>query len=258
MIFHHFNELHLGDHLVHLNFLRRLAKKYQEHGFVYYANISYINQIVELVMDLDNLKVAPMIQAPPTALNVWRGVDGFFYRHPLRFEFAEFHLEWFSALALKMGLVSPIETKHDLIFDYPAINNPRIRAAKYDLLFINSEPLSNQVANYNEADINSLLLALKHAGVSVWTTKKTDLFPCTLDYNLSVTGVGTLSNNARIICGIPTGPVWPTFNIWNLPTIERRIFLLKEETLDFPGNTVTVRSMEGLWRELALLGCLGQ
>ena len=63
---------------------------------------------------------------------------------------------------------------------------------------------------------------------------------CTLDLGASVTDIGRLStDHIDAIIGVPTGPMWPTFNIWNADTIKLRLLLLAYERVELlPEHTV--------------------
>jgi hypothetical protein len=56
---------------------------------------------------------------------------------------------------------------------------------------------------------------------------------------MDVTAIGRLAQRCTAIIGVPTGPLWPTFNVWNADTIKTRILLLDTERVDIlPEHTM--------------------
>src|SRR4051794_16118731 len=126
-----FNALHLGDNLVHLHFLRKLAQAYPEIHFTHGAPDQHLAQLHPLVADLapasgsepspnkGSLSLVPIGQVGQGAINAWRGAGGWFYQQPDCHDFFAIHRRWFRHLAQLMGLESPIHCAADMLFDYP-------------------------------------------------------------------------------------------------------------------------------------------
>ena len=55
-MYHTFNEWHLGDNLVHLNFLRRLAVEHPDFQFIHACRIDYHEPLKPVVWPLTNLR----------------------------------------------------------------------------------------------------------------------------------------------------------------------------------------------------------
>jgi hypothetical protein len=239
-----FNALHLGDNLVHLHFLRKLAQKYPDIHFTHGAPDVHLAQLYPLWQDLPNLTVKSIVEVGQGAINGWRGANSHWYTHPQRNDFVAYHLEFFRHLARLMGLESPIHCARDLLFDYPALK-PEVRDQKsevseYDFLLVSSAPKSGQWSRFDPQAFMSLGRDLVRRGHRVIST---DLSGCGVEstrvLNLDVTGIGRLSQRAKCIIGCVTGPMWPCLNIWNADTVKLRVHLLDQERVDYlPDRTV--------------------
>ena len=112
---HTYNEYHLGDNLVHLNYLRRVCKENPDLEFTHHCNPMHHSQLTPLLEDvpisLQGLSI------PPNAVNAWIGRDNYFYNHPLQHDWVNFHLEWFDHLSNLLELPSPMACREDLLFE---------------------------------------------------------------------------------------------------------------------------------------------
>jgi hypothetical protein len=139
------NAYHLGDNLVHLNFLRRVARNHPDVVFTHHAHWQYIPQLRDVIADIPNITLEDFnYLTPPHSIDSWRGANGFWYQHPNRNNFAEFHFEWFTHLAKRMGVENPVTTREDMLFDYPALDDADSQGQLFDTLIINSPPGSGQ------------------------------------------------------------------------------------------------------------------
>jgi len=242
----------LGDNLAHLHFLRAMAKKYPEMLFSHACHLCYMDQLSEVVWDLPNIRLIPMEYKPAGSIDSWKNSGGFWETHLLKNNYGRFYVCFFNALAEKMGLESPLKEPFDLLFDYPAIQKPRPICTRFDMLIINSRPLSNQWARYSESEMTVLVGYLARK-LSVITTQKCRLgVPCTADKNLTATSIGSLSLMCDYIVGASTGPSWPTFNVWNKDTIKRRVLLLDSEEINIAPNTVCCKTVNDAKKMLEL------
>ncbi len=237
------NAYHLGDNLVHLNFLRRVALENPDRTFVHYAQWNYLKQLDEVVSDIPNLILAEFnYMLPSDSIDSWRGREGFWYGHDDRNDFVKFHVEhWFPWLADRMKVKNPVQSAADMLFDYPAIRHGLSAQFSCDVLVINSPPGSGQFTSYNEYGLAGLASAISANGFNVVATH--ELPPnilnvaCTAKAGLSVTAIGHLSLHCHTILMVSTGPSWPTFNIWNQESVKHRIILLHPERVELAPNT---------------------
>lgn len=245
-----FNALHLGDNLVHLHFLRKLAQRYPEIHFTHGAQEQYLGQLHDLVADLPNLTLTNLETTGQGAINAWRGAGAHWYSHPRRNDFVSYHLEWFRHLAKQMGLESPIHSAADMLFDYPelfSLSHERMwPTGNFDFLLINSAPQSGQFTGYSAKAFDDLYRLLGQAGHTVITTERTVFSDahCTRKRGYDITAIGRLAQSVKHIIGCVTGPMWTTWNIWNRHTVQTRILLLDHERVDLiPEHTIHTNSL---------------
>ena len=227
---------HLGDNLIHLHFLRKLAQKYPELQFEHALNPQYLAQCQEVVEDLPQIKLLALVPGEvPRGMDAWKGAEGFFFAHPDKLNFGKLYVALFHKMAAQMGLESPIATPDDLLFDYPAIVRKR-QFPRYDVLLINSKPLSEQFKSYNEQDFEALAHDLQARDLRIITTQKIKGFDCTLDQNMSVTDIAHVSVTARYLIAVCTGAMWPSINIYNQGAQQIKIILNDHEVVAIGKN----------------------
>lgn len=251
-------DFHLGDNLVHLHFLRKQAIRNPGDTFFHYVHECHLEQLREAIEDLTNISLYSLDTKPSQSINVWKnagdGTDefGFFERHPNRNDFAGFHLEWFAHLSDQMGLPNVFTHPADLLFDYPAIQRnvvdriPEHGPTNPRILFINSRPCSGQCMAYDSVDYFDPLiaeLATKHPLMLTQPSKVPNI-PCTTQTEMTISEIGALSLRCVYVIGVATGPLWPTFNIWNQQTVLRRIVMLGNgERLNLGANVRQVSNL---------------
>lgn len=245
-----FCSLRLGDNLAALLLVRRLAKNHPDHSFVHYARRIYHDWLREVVEDLPNIALmalpdnAPWDYAMPGAVDTWKGAGNHWYAHPNRAEYVAYFIEWYGLIAAALGLESPIRTKEDFLFDYPALQKETPCSWEYDFLVVNHRPMSGQYADFSPMAMDGLCDALAKAGHKIITTQPSGLHRCTGEHGLTATGIGNVSIRAKHIVMVSTGPSWPTFNIWNRDSVKLRIVLLDSERVNIAPNTEHCASVE--------------
>lgn len=235
------NAYHLGDNLVHLHFLRKVALDNLDRQFVHYCDYRYLQtksiyRVTDVVSDIPNIKLEPIgYSLPAGSIDSWRGANGFWYQHSDRNDFVKFHVEhWFPHLAYMMDVRNPIRKGADMLFDYPAIKSKT--SPEFDVLIINSPPSSGQFQGYSETAFDAIRTRMVRKGLEVavsWPTTGT-----------SVTQFGNLSLHCHTILMVSTGPSWPTFNIWNQESVKNRIILLDSERVWLSPNTIHCQRVE--------------
>jgi hypothetical protein len=242
------NAYHLGDNLVHLNFLRKVAIANPDRQFVHAAQWQYLKQLQDVISDIPNVELKDFNYTTPSdSINAWRGDKQFWYSHPDRLDFVKFHVEaWFPFLADRMNVENPIKCAKDMLFDYTAlaiVANPKVSkfVLPFDILFVNSQPGSGQWLPFNPRELQRLAIDLSDRWQTVTTARMDTRFyggVCTEDYGLSVTDIGNLSMYCHTILMVSTGPSWTTFNVWNQDSVKNRIILLEPERVNLGPNTM--------------------
>jgi hypothetical protein len=236
---HTYNEYHLGDQLVHLHYLRKVCEDNPHLEFTHHCNLAHHEQLRPLIEDMP-IQIADLY-VPAGAINAWIGHANFYYEHPHRADWVKFMLAWFERLSSVLEVNSPIACREELLFDYPALKG--LATPSYDYLVINSPPLSNQLPSYHPNLLTNLVRQYLNEGKSVITTYPTGMTECTLDMNFSVTDIGSLSRHVDHIIGVATGPMWTTFNIYNLDTVKSRTFYCAHQTVNLTDNTTTLQKL---------------
>jgi len=207
--------------------------------FTHHCNAKHHEQLRPLLEG-----VAIQIQdlyTPPSAINAWIGHANFFYEHPHRSDWVKFHLAWFERLSSVLKVNSPIACREDLLFDYPELKG--LATPHYDYLIINSPPNSGQLPDYHPNLFTNMVRQHLNEGKSVITTYPTGMCECTLDMGFTVTEIGSLSRNVDHIIGVATGPMWTTFNVYNLNTVKSRTFYCAHQTVNLTDNTTTLQKL---------------
>jgi hypothetical protein len=252
--------LRLGDNLAALHFVRQCALRNPEIDFTHYAFAGYLDQLYPMVSDVLNLTVLPLEDVSEPAANqwvrvpraefesvdLWKNSGGWWDALPNHDDYGKTMVAFFHHAAEKLGLESPIWTPRHLLFDYPKLRSTHPISGPFDFLIVNSIPLSGQFQQYSPREFERLAFAIGEKYSFITTQKISRHVPCTTDYGMSVTEIGQLSQNCRAIVMVATGPAWPTFNIWNLETIELRVIAYDFEEVNLAPNSVHVRSVEAI------------
>lgn len=251
--------LRLGDNFAALHFIRALAKKYPKEMFVHWAHREYLQQLAPVVIDLENLQLSALPEtddhwnAKPilASIDIWKNAGDFWERHPLKWDYGPFMVQFFHHLAAQMGLESPIKTTRDLLFDYPKLIPGKPPCEPFDFLIINSRPKSSQLPAYNGIEFDQIIAMLARK-YRVMTTQRGSLkVTCTEDFGLDATQIGHLSQFCHSIIMVATGPAWPTFNRWNQESVKHRIILSGFETINLTPGTIHTNKI-GMVRDILM------
>jgi len=238
---HTYNEYHLGDNLIHLNYLRKVCEQDSDMDFVHHCHPQYHSQLQPLCEGVSILLAD--LSIPPGSINAWIGRDNFFHNHPLRRQWAQFHMEWFDHLSDLLEVSSPIACKEDLLFEYPALREQS--RYEFDLLVINAPPQSGQLPDFNADFFKKRVMELTNEGLKVITTHPTGIVPSTLESHYTVTDIGVLSKGVQLIEGVDTGPMWTTHNIFNQDKVlSRLIYTNASDSFDLSKNVIVKQSLK--------------
>jgi hypothetical protein len=240
------NPTHLGDNLISLNYLRRIALGNPKITIKHYCPEVYIPQLLPILSGVFNLEIYSINFAPENSINIWIGYDNYYYSSLLKNNWVSFHLDFFKYLSTIINVTNPIQNKDDLLFDYPALNPEGKNFQNFDFLIINSTPLSGQIYDYDQNYLINLTSILINLGYSVVTTHPNGSRKSTMELGLTISDIGLLSSYASIIIGIPNGPMWTTFNIFNKSKVKFRIIWLSNEILQLMDNCICVKSSQEL------------
>lgn len=281
-----YNSFHLGDQMMALLFLRRMAYANPQHEWFHFMPGSYLPQMRDVVEDIPTIHLLD-IESPQgkkaqdgqfvdadgkhRARNVWKNAGGCWENHTLRNDYTNFYIEWFRKLAAEMGLLSPTMHPANLLFDYPKLLEPAWPSEEYDYLVINSRPYSGQFLAYNRVGyFDPLLEKLARDGKrvvctqspswlgtgSAWSREGWPLKIARTDDalkaggRLSITQIGNLSLRCKNIIAVATGPLWPCLNVWTNP--EKLIIALDCPERNIAPGAIYCRSLAEIEREVGL------
>lgn len=242
MTYQWWNQYNLGDCFWHCLFMRKLAIQQPDDTFVLFCKSHYVQELTDVVRDVGNVLITQLDSPPNGSIPCWIGP---FHRdHQLRNDIVGFLIKWFDHLALLSGVTNPIRSRRDLICDYPRIFEARryvleYRPRLYDWMVINSQPMSGQFAHDHGSMVELVASMLKrNPMLRVVTTVPTGIsgVDCTqssFPIKLTVTEIGALSTRCENLIAVATGPIWPTFNIWNQRRFKHRLILLNEITINY-------------------------
>lgn len=242
-----FNEWHLGDNLIHLNWLRRVALENPARNFEHFLRGEDLGQCLQFVSDAPNIRLLHISEKPEGAIDAWKAAGGFFDGHPLKKQWVPFHLEWFAHLAKQIGVNNPITRPEHLLMDSPAVQKPCAIEDDFDVLVLNSKPMSRQFSPWTPWYLDPVILALGFKGHRIITTNPSSYqSKCTKDVGITAAGVGNLSLRCKLIIAVATGIHFPTWNIWNTESVELRIVLIDngETHVGMPGKFVEATTRE--------------
>ena len=232
LFFHCANNL--GDNIQNIIFLNKLSKNFKKFNFFYGVKKSQIIELKKFV-EQNNLIILPIFSVRFNSYNLWKNRYYFWSRSrdQLKYDYYKFYIYFFSKVCDENNLKKIIFNKNQL---FSSVKNNNDKFAKYDILFINSKPTSNQLI-YNEKRLETIISETSKK-YSVITTKKIKNIPCTRDKSLSIYEIGQLSYNCSCIIAISTGPIWAVLNQKNFRNKKPMLIFNNSENLFFNDNTV--------------------
>jgi hypothetical protein len=232
-IFHSQSETHLGDCLLHAHFLNEVVKLHPNFIFNYYVLDKHKEQVKDFVEDNNKVTIKPYNEAPVNSFRGWVGQFGIPF---IPFNLCELRLSSYIKLCNKLQIKCPFQVIEDLL---PTIKKLNPTKEEWDILFINSTPLSNQLSK----NIYDREFIEKFKNKKIITTKPIKDIPCTLDYNLSVYKIGQLSLFSKKIIGINTGPWFSVMNKNNLEN-KKTLYYLDENCKFTYSNCVNIDTLK--------------
>jgi hypothetical protein len=119
-----------------------------------------------------------------------------------------FHKEIFVHLNLPTNFTDYIYKDPDLLIRYEKLND---KYKNIDFLIVNSKPLSFQYT-YNQELWDRLLDKLTEQNYNIVTTLKYKDLKCTMDDDLTIKDIASISTHSKNIISIATGPITPLIN----------------------------------------------
>ena len=197
------SETHLGDCIIHTDFLNKLVKLDDNIKIYFYIIEKFKNQVEEFIENKDKIVALNYSDAPINANRAWMAQYGQITSIP--FDFGLLKLNFYKKLCEELNLKCPYNNIIDLLPDSFLIYENE-RDQEWDILLINSDGHSGQTKN---VPLCCDKFIEKFKNKKIITTKKIKNIPCTLDLNYSVLDIGRLSLKCKKIVGVHTAP-WHT------------------------------------------------
>lgn len=222
----------LGDCLLHAHWMRAAMKANPGVRFGFFVREEILGEIWDALHGVDRV-LAPLQHAPSDSIVVPLHAADMPHGMDLT-DFVGCKVWQYQRISEVAGLRPALLGRNEWLMDCPEILRPSILTHDFDVLVINAEPRSGQWMGYYPADLGSLVADLRKK-CRVVTTHKAPGVDClvTDHYALSVAQIGNLSLHCRAVVAVATGPIWPTFNIFNRDRNLLRVVLIDRERLDF-------------------------
>jgi hypothetical protein len=217
---HIYNTYHLGDCIFTLiNIICNRDELVQKKRYVhFYVEPNHIKQLEEFIPN-EYVKLHPLSEKPESAVDTWLGNSLGNVQNNLGDDFMAFLSDHFNKLAPTTGLGKMEKFQYedpDLLVRYAKLP---YECKDCDILIINSLPQSGQY-RLDDDEWNSLINDL-HKRYKIITTRKVAGVPCTLDFNLTVKGIATVSTGVKYIIGVNTGPLVGCFNTYTFNNVKK-------------------------------------
>jgi len=224
---HIWNEWHLGDQIFTCFFFYHIYSFLEQQNIhiVYHIRDSYINQVKEFIpsknITLESLDTKQ-------GLNVWIGnpmfpMSAYPYINSTSTPFLDFLVVQFfkqvsSVLNIPLEMNRFSYSDSDLVERYNRFTDFK----DVDIVIVNSDPMSQQVNMSSEfiETMNACIYDLNKK-YKIVTTKKLGNIKCTLDANMTIKDIASISTHAKVVIAINTGPVVGMFNDITLQNIKR-------------------------------------
>jgi hypothetical protein len=230
------SETHLGDCIMHTDFLNKLIK-IEDVNINFYIVEKHRKQVEEFIENKNRIKPFNLSEAPSNAQRAWLNLYGHIQYIP--FDCGKLKLDFFQTLSRNLNIKCPYNNIIDLLPDSPLIcENPN--DSEWDILLINSDGLSNQTKNI-PLNCDKFIEKFKHK--KIITTKKIKDIPCTLDLNYSVLDIAKLSLKCKIIVGVHTAPWHLVMNKINYD-LDKKMYMIDNNSFYTYKNCTSINNLD--------------
>jgi len=234
-VLHLHNLYHLGDNVFNFILFNKL-KKYIDEKYIiyYYCQPEYINQISEFKTS-NNIHIKNICEKPDNSFELWINSRTIHYNHDTemdklrkrgiqRISYNDFYVTFFNFalyhLKINLKINNLLYSDKNLLKRYYKINNKyNNKYSKVDILFLNSQPLSEQY-NYDKTKWDNYITNMnKH--FKIITTTKVENIKCTMDDKLTIKDIAAISTKTTVIIAVNSGVVPGCLNKYTLKNIRR-------------------------------------
>ena len=211
IVYHLHNNYGLGDSVFNFIFFYQLQNYIETNNIhiYYYAKKEYLSQLKEFITS-KNIFLHSLEDQPNNSIHLWIANNFFgcsIFSEKLPVNFNYFYQVFFNKvlniLNIHLSINTLLYVDNNLIDRY---NNISDKYKKFDILILNSQPMSFQY-KYNKNEWDTYIINLVNHGYNVLTTTKVFDLICTVDDNLTIKDIAALSTRAKIIIAINSGVV---------------------------------------------------
>jgi hypothetical protein len=221
-----YNKWHLGDNIFNIIFLNKISKYLENNKILvkYFLQPQYKKQVSEF----NNTKNIILLDYKSDletkfGLHLWIASEKYKFKWnhdlskimPYNIFLTNFFNQILGIWKFPVSISSIIYRDPNLLRRYNLLDN---KFKNIDILFINSIPLSGQFS-YNEDEWKEFIN--KFSNYNIVTTKKIPDFKCTLDNDLTIKDIASISINCKVIIMINTGIVPGLLNIYTLQNVKQ-------------------------------------
>ena len=236
------NLYHLGDNVFNMIFFKILETYFNDNKIIiyYFCQNEYISQIKEFNSS-PNIIIDGIHNKPHNSVEIWidKPILGFswtnyYHRNKEkgmhRSNYNKFFSEFFNKVLKMMSIPRKINLFYykdrnlieRYIFLKKQYNN---KYSNIDLLILNSEPKSGQY-DYNKSNWDNYIKKI-NSYFKVICTTKVDGVNCTMDDNLSIKDIASISIKAKVIIAVNSGVVPGLLNKYTLNNV-RHVFIFDD------------------------------
>ena len=234
-----YNKYHLGDNIFNIIFFNKISKYLENNNIVinYYLLPCYKYQVSEFI-NSKNIVLFDYSELDSTMnmfMHLWIDDERFQLRCcksikkiPYNMFLAAFFNQILRIWNLPISIKNIIYDDTNLLDRYNNLDN---KYQNIDILFINSLALSGQFDN-NENEWYNFIQ--NFTNYKIVTTKKIEGINCTLDDDLTIKDIASLSTNCKVIVFVNTGVAPGLFNEYTMQNVKKFYCLDNRCYYNFP------------------------
>lgn len=208
-------DAHLGDSSLDVRAIKHLVLSIEDIEVTYYCKPEYYTELSILFIH-DRFKVK--VHNGEDGIKCWVGNESSKYMNRLigsNYNFIYAVMERWNDICESLGYCRRFNSVEAFMFDFDSIANSKWKDKSFDIVVVNSAPCSGQI-NYDNRIFEDFVARHKSKYTMAVTTQINDkaIF-CTRDNNMTLSDVGALAFNSKVVIGINTSPILYLAHKWS-------------------------------------------